>query len=221
MNKTEIIDTEAEVIEQEEQEIDSTALIVQSSSLATTNPKLYSELDAIIKSKRITDLKTVEQAYMKYALANALGLDPIVSVCTNGIYFIRGIPAIDTATAMTLMIRAGHSYNISDIYKEHNFSGQDDRAIKITILRKDEKMKDDNGNPLLRTFVLFWKEDCETAGWTIKPMWKQMPKIMFRYRALIMAIRLHCPEVLKGTKELSEIVEVSYNEDGTVNKIFN
>ncbi len=214
---------EVEVIESQEENVEelSKSLVVQSSSLSVTDPNLYAQLDAIIKSKKIPGLRNVEQAFVKYELGKSLGLDPIVSVCTNGIYFIKDIPALDTATAMALMIQAGHSYNISERFKCKNFNNQDDIGIEVTIQRKGEKMLDESGNPILRKFVLYWKEDCEVAGWTVKPIWKQMPKIMFRYRALIMAIRLHCPEVLKGMKELDEICNVSYNEDGTVSKIYN
>lgn len=147
---------------------------------------------------------------MKYALAEALGLDPVVNVCTNGIYFIGGLPALYAATLMTLLRTHGHDFLIEDV------EGSQKEGYNCTayIIRKNEKFKDDKGLPIVREYTLTW-EDVKLAEWDKNTMWKKIPKIMMGYRTLALCVRKHVPEVTKGFKQVDELDgRYGYNEEG-------
>lgn len=124
------------------------------------------------------DQKSLSQGIVKIMAGQELGLAPFTAM--KGINIIDGKPELSAGLMGSLIKNSGkYDYRVKDWTSE---------GCTVTILQNDKEV----GSATFNT------EDATTAGLINKNNWKSHPKAMYFARALSMAARTYCPEVLGG-----------------------
>lgn len=124
------------------------------------------------------DQKSLSQGIVKIMAGQELGLAPFTAM--KGINIIDGKPELSAGLMGSLIKNSGkYDYRVKD---------WDSKGCTVTITQEGKEV----GSATFNT------EDATTAGLINKNNWKSHPKAMYFARALSMAARTYCPEVLGG-----------------------
>lgn len=134
-----------------------------------------------------------ENCFIAIQMAIRLGVDPFMFM--QSCYIVHGRPGLEAKLAIALA-------NSSGVFKgpiQFRMEGEGKQrqcTAFATVRETDERIE----------MTVSWAM-VEAEGWNKKngSKWLTMPEIMFRYRAAMILIRTHCPEVIMGMQSKEEI----------------
>lgn len=152
-------------------------------------------------------IDTPEKFIIAITYAKELNL-PILTALKS-MYIINGVPSINVSMMTTLIRKAGHSFRIIHEFatvENTNSKGVKtiDKFCEIHAYRKDDNLKDANGNPIPHVVKFYWSEAAR-MGLVEKKNWVSMPNAMLKARCISKMARDVFSDVCNGyylTEEL-------------------
>ena len=136
-----------------------------------------------------------QDCFVAIEMANRMGVSPLVVM--QNMYVVKGKPAW-AGQACTMFINScGKFTQVKHVYTGEK--GTDSRGCYVTATRISDGIQ---VNGVEVTIAM-----AKAEGWTANTKWRNMPELMFAYRASAFFARVHCPEALMGVQLVDEIYD--------------
>lgn len=136
----------------------------------------------------------VDNCFVVIQMAQRSGIDPMLAL--QNIFMVSGRPGMSAQLAIALA----------------NVSGQFKGPIRYDVKGEGDKLTVTAYATSKEGYELSFTASMAMAiaeNWIKNPKYKSMPELMLRYRAAVLLIRLHIPEVLMGMHMADEYEDVS------------
>lgn len=151
--------------------------------------------------------KKPENCFIGIQMAIRLGVDPFMFL--QSCYVVHGRPGIEAKLAIALANSSG--VFIGPIRYRLDGAGKQRSCTAFATVRETSETIE---------MTVDWAM-VEAEGWNKKSgsKWLTMPEVMFRYRAAMMLIRTHCPEVIMGMQSKEELEDIHPETAAVVHRV--
>lgn len=151
--------------------------------------------------------KKPENCFIGIQMAIRLGVDPFMFL--QSCYVVHGRPGIEAKLAIALANSAGVFRG--PIRYDLEGAGKTRKCTAYAEVRETAETI---------SMTVDWAM-VEAEGWNKKTgsKWLTMPEVMFRYRAAMMLIRTHCPEVIMGMQSKEELEDIHPETAAVVHRV--
>ncbi len=143
----------------------------------------------------------VENCFVVIQMAQRSGIDPMLAL--QNMYMVSGKPGMSTQLAIALANQSGKLKGPI----RYDTKGEGDK-MEVTAYATSKE-----GYELSFTVTMGM---AIAEGWIKNPKYKSLPQLMLSYRAAVLLLRLHIPEVLMGMHMADEYEDVAAANGVTV-----
>ncbi|MDE2470485.1 MAG: hypothetical protein KGL35_17500, partial [Bradyrhizobium sp.] len=147
-----------------------------------------------------------ENCFIGIQMAIRLGVDPFMFL--QSCYVVHGRPGLEAKLAIALANSSG--VFVGPIRYRLEGSGKTRKCTAFATVRETSETIE---------MTVDWAM-VEAEGWNKKSgsKWLTIPEVMFRYRAAMLLIRTHCPEVIMGMQSKEELEDIAPEAATTVQR---